>query len=102
MQDLAAALAAREARASTPYGLYLLPADDPAAELARAVERSVFFEFFGNTPDLLADEYGPFEPASRFLLVLDHEMMRPAGTCRLIEPTAAGNKTVTDLDRVWG
>jgi hypothetical protein len=102
MQNLAAALAARESRASTPYGLYLLPADDPAAELARSVERDVFFEFFGNTPELLAQEYGPFEMASHFLLVLDHESLRPAGACRIIEPTTAGNKTVEDVGRVWG
>jgi hypothetical protein len=102
MQDLAAALAAREARPPTPYGLYRLTGDDPAAELARAVERDVFLEFFGNTPELLAREYGPFEGASHFLLVLDHETLRPAGACRLIEPSPAGNKTVEDVGRVWG
>jgi hypothetical protein len=102
MQNLAAALAAREARPSTPYGLYLLPAEDPAAELARQVERDVFHEFFGNTPELLAREYGPYERASSFLVVLDHGLLRPAGTCRLIEPGPAGNKTVTDIGRVWG
>jgi hypothetical protein len=101
MADLAAALAAREARARTRYGLYLLRSWDPAAELARSIERQVFLEFFGNTPELLADEYGPFEAASLFVLVLDHRMLRPAGACRLIQPTGAGNKTVEDLERIW-
>jgi hypothetical protein len=102
MLDLAAALAAREARAPTRYGLYILPSWDPAAELARSVEREVFLEFFGNTPELLAEEYGPFEAASLFMLVLDHERHRPAGACRIIQPAACGNKTVKDVERVWG
>ena len=33
--------------------MYVLEADDPAAQLARIVERDVFYETFGNTPELL-------------------------------------------------
>src|SRR5690606_40194536 len=62
----------------------------------------VFLEVFGNTAELLEREYGPFERASRFLVVLDHETLRPAGACRMIEPSPAGNKTVEDVGRVWG
>lgn len=102
MHELATALAVREARASTPFGVYLLRPQDPAAELARSVERAVFFEFFGNTPELLAHEYDPFEAASLFVLVLDHSRWQPAGACRLIRPTSSGNKTVEDVERVWG
>jgi hypothetical protein len=101
MQEIAAALAARDARPTTPYGRYLIRSCDPAAELARAVEREVFAEFFGNTPELLAREYDPFEAGSTFLVVLDHETHRPAGACRLIEPSTVGNKTVDDVERVW-
>jgi hypothetical protein len=101
MQDLAAALAAPEARAAR-YELHLLRAWDAAAELARQVEREVFAEFFGNTPELLAREYGRFEDASVFLLVLDHERAEPAGVCRIVKPSPSGNKTVEDLERVWG
>jgi hypothetical protein len=102
MQDIAAALAAREARAPTRYGVYAVPSWDPAAELARSVEREVFLEFFGNTPELLAREYGPFEAASLFVVVLDHDARRPAGACRLIRPGPAGTKTLQDVERVWG
>jgi hypothetical protein len=104
MFEQLAATAVPEARASTPYGLYILRSPDPAAELARQVEQEVFLEFFGNTPELLAREYGPFEEASVFLLVFDHDRNEPAGAARLIRPTSTGNrnKTVEDVERVWG
>jgi hypothetical protein len=104
MFDEATALAVSEARASAPFGLYVLNPGEPAAERARQVEREVFLEFFGNTPELLAREYGPFEEASLFLLVMDHERDEPAGMSRLIRPTSRGsrNKTVEDVGRVWG
>jgi hypothetical protein len=104
MFEQSTATAVPEARASTPFGLYVLQSGDPASEWARQVEREVFLEFFGNTPELLAREYGPFEEASVFLLVHDHERDQPAGAARLIRPTSTGNrnKTVEDVERVWG
>jgi hypothetical protein len=100
-ESLVTELVEREGRAETPFGLYVLPADDPAAELARSVEREVFFEYFGNTEELLADEYAPFESASVFLCVVDHLRRRPAGTIRLILPSPAGFKSLIDLERAW-
>ena len=44
---------------TSPLGVYMFRSTDPGAELARHVERVVFMETFGNTPDLLAQEYGP-------------------------------------------
>jgi hypothetical protein len=99
--ELAAALRDREHRPATPYGLYVLRSDDPAAELARSVEREVFLEHFGNTPQLLDAEYGPYEKACWFLLVLDHGRLAPAGMCRMIAPSPAGSKTVHDAQDVW-
>lgn len=87
--------------ASQPFGLYVIPSADPAAELARHVERSVFLEVFGNSPFLLAQEYGPYEPTSVFLCVVDHKRRVPAGTVRLIVGSDATFKSLEDIERVW-
>jgi hypothetical protein len=86
---------------SQPFGLHVLASTDPAAELGRTVERAVFGEFFGNTPELLAEEYDAYEASSVFLCVIDHRRMVPAGVSRVIVPSAAGFKSVHDIARVW-
>ena len=88
-------------RASTPFGVYVLDATQPEAELARDIEREVFDEFFSNSPKLLADEYGPYDESSTFLCVIDHAERRPAGMIRIIRPGAAGLKSVHDIERQW-
>ncbi len=85
-----------------PLGVYLFRSADPAAELARHVERVVFLETFGNTPELLAKEYAPYEDASVFLCVVDHLRRVPAGTMRIVLPSPAGFKTLDDTPPVWG
>ncbi len=100
-EELASALIEREGRGETPFGLYVLTADDPAADLARLVEQEVFGEFFGNTPDMLAEEYGPYDGASLYFCVLDHLRRRPAGMIRMILPSPAGFKSLDDLERAW-
>ena len=101
LQALAADLVATHGRGDTPFGLYVVPASDPAAELARAVERDVFFEYFGNTPEMLAAEYDAYEDSSVYLCVLDHLRGRAAGAMRLILPSSAGLKTTVDLEQSW-
>jgi hypothetical protein len=98
---LMADLVAAGQRSDTPFGLYVIPSADPAAELARAVERDVFFEYFGNTAEMLAAEYDAYEDASVYLCVVDHLRGRAAGAMRLILPTAAGLKTSVDLEATW-
>ncbi len=84
-----------------PFGLYVFPASSADSDLARFVENSVFAEWFGNTPQMLAEEYSPFDEASIFLCVVDHERRLPAGAMRLILPSSAGFKTFQDLHEVW-
>ncbi|MGY1600805.1 hypothetical protein [Geodermatophilus sp. SYSU D00815] len=76
----------------------LLVADSPAEiAAAREVEGRVFLDAFGNTPDVMEREYGPFDGRSRFLAVLDDRSGRALGAVRLIVPDAAGGlKTLTD------
>ena len=94
-------LVALHGRAGTPFGVYLLWSDEPAAELARAIEREVFLEVFGNTRELLEAEYGRYEPASLFMLVIDHEKLAPAGVMRVVTGSLL-NKTLDDIEHIWG
>jgi hypothetical protein len=85
-----------------PFGVYVGTSDDPVATLARHVEREVFGDTFGNTPALLAEEYGPYESASLFFCVIDHRRRLPVGMARSILPSTAGLKSLNDLAREWG
>lgn len=87
--------------AGEPFGLYAFPSDHPGAELGRDTERVVFKEFFDNSPELLAEEYGPYEQASLFFCVVDHERRLPAGALRIIVPSDAGFKSLDDIERIW-
>jgi hypothetical protein len=85
-----------------PFGVYLFGATDPGSGLARAVERDVFWETFGNTPELLQQEYGPYDAASIFFCVVDHRRRIPVGMMRVIVPSAAGLKSLNDIATAWG
>ena len=87
--------------ARQPFGAYIFAADEPGADLARHLEQSVFLETFGNTPDLLAGEYGRYERSSFFICVLDHLRHVPAGVMRVLTPSSAGFKSLDDIERVW-
>ena len=102
LQALAETVITAEDRAPTPFGVYLFRANDPGADLARSVEQAVFLEYFGNTAEMLEAEYRPYEEASFFLCIVDHARRVPAGMLRVIEPSPAGLKSLTDFDRLWG
>lgn len=102
LHELADDLLTTTGRHETPFGVYVLESGDPTSALARHVEREVFLEFFGNTVDMLETEYRPYEAASTFLCVIDHQRRVPAGMIRLIAPSSAGFKTLHDLDAIWG
>lgn len=95
-------LRASGATHAAPFGVYAFTAADPFSELARHVERVVFDEFFGNSPELLAEEYGPYEASTLFFAVLDHHRRLPAGALRMMGPSPAGFKTLLDIETVWG
>jgi hypothetical protein len=87
---------------SEPFGLYVFAADAPESELARHVEREVFYEYFNNTPELLEAEYGPYEGSTLFVCAMDHRRRLPAGVIRLVLPSPAGLKSLGDVEPVWG
>jgi hypothetical protein len=101
LRERCAALVERSG-SEAPFGTYVVAANDPAAEIGREVERQVFGEFFGNTPEMLAEEYAPYEASSIFLCVIDQRRLVPAGVSRSIISSAAGFKSLHDVPRVWG
>jgi len=88
---------------SQPFGAYVFGPNQPGADLARTIERIVFQEAFGNSPDLLAHEYAAYESQSLFFLVMDHRRHQPAGMLRVVVPAGATgcSKTLDDLETVW-
>ena len=71
---------------------------DDLLEGARACEREVFDSAYGNTPEQLAAEYGPYDEASVFIALATDEG-RVMGACRVILPSERGLKTLVDLQR---
>lgn len=88
--------------ATEPFGAYMFRSDEPGAELGRYLERAVFLEAFGNTPELLAEEYDAYEKASVFIVVIDQLRKVPAGMMRVLVPSTAGFKSLNDIEPVWG
>lgn len=79
--------------------LRLLVADSRAErDAARDIEARVFLEAFGNTPDVMQREYGPYRAHSRFVAVIDDTDGSAVGAARLIVPNRTGAvKTLTDV-----
>jgi hypothetical protein len=66
------------------------------ATSAKECETDVFGASFGDTPETLAEAYGPYEAASVFLAVTDRQD-DVVGVVRLIQPNPRGLKTIVDL-----
>jgi hypothetical protein len=79
------------------FGCYLISDNSRYSDIARAIECSVFQEFFGNGPSIMAREYGPYEAHSKFLLVVDRKTQQPAGALRIIQHSDNGLKTLNDI-----
>ena len=82
---------------SRRFVCYPLPGTGRFADLGREVELEVFGAVFGDTPAKLEAEYGPYDRASRFFVVMDQRRRRAAGVLRVIQNSAAGLKTLRDI-----
>ena len=76
---------------------HLAGPDDDAALLSLQVTASVFFDAFGNTPELLHREYAELLPSMTHVVVLDKVAQAPVGALILQEAPAVSLKTVVDL-----
>jgi hypothetical protein len=79
------------------FGCYSIADSSPYSDLARGVECCVFQQFFGNDPAVMSAEYGPYEAHSSFFLVVDRELMQPAGALRVIANSDRGLKSLNDI-----
>ena len=84
------------------FGTYVVASAHPAAALGRHLEKEVFGDVFGNSEELLAAEYDPYEASSLFIVVVDHRRRAAAGVMRLVLPSPAGLKSLEDVRRIWG
>jgi hypothetical protein len=79
------------------FAAYRIRGTSPYSDIARNLECEVFQRFFGTTPAEMRSGYGPYEACSHFLLVVDREARRAAGTLRVIEHSALGLKSLNDI-----
>jgi hypothetical protein len=82
---------------SMPVGCYIVSGTDPYSNVARNLEKEVFFEYFKNDDKRMQQEYGAYEDSSTFFVVMDHADRVPVGVMRVIEHSPAGLKTLVDL-----
>lgn len=102
LREIAADVVAAAGNPTEPFGLYGFAGASRESALPRTVERNVFAEQFGNSSELLAAEYGEYEPSTFFFCVVDHRRSLPVGSVRLLLPSPAGFKTLADIERAWG
>lgn len=71
------------------------------ANIARHIEREVFEQSFGNSDEIMAAEYGPYDYPGRstFFISIDREERTAAGAARMIHHSPVGFKTLNDLDK---
>jgi hypothetical protein len=69
------------------------------SNLGRSVEVKVFEATFGNDAAVMQEEYGPYEGASSFILIIDKANCFPVGALRIIKNSCVGLKTLVDIER---
>ncbi len=95
-------LIARPDRDERPFGGYFISSDSEFAPLGRFVERAVFGSRFGNDGAAMDSEYDPYEDASYFSVIIDHQLLEPVGVIRRICPNPYGLKTLNDMRTIPG
>lgn len=81
---------------------YLIGPNSKYSNLGRYVEATAFFEKFQDEPEILKEQYGPYENTSNFFVIVKKDEQKPIGVMRLIEDSSAGLKSVVDLDKPLG
>jgi hypothetical protein len=84
---------------ASSLGCFSIEGDSPFSNLGRFVESEVFMQTFGNTPEMMSEEYGPYEQTSDLFVVVDLDSSFPIGTLRVIRNSEGGLKSLNDLER---
>ncbi|HEX6416378.1 MAG TPA: hypothetical protein VFZ62_02525 [Candidatus Saccharimonadales bacterium] len=79
---------------------YKIDGNDRFADIGRQVECEVFNEAFGNDPEEMREEYGPYEDQSTFFISIDRETGVPTGVLRIIRNGEGGFKSLNDLEGI--
>jgi hypothetical protein len=93
-------LCARAVFVRQRFACFQIEGTDRFANIARQVEREVFEDAWGNDSVTMKSEYGPYDDASVFFVVMDTKAKVPAGVLRMIRNSSVGLKTIVDLDDV--
>jgi hypothetical protein len=93
-------LSARALFVRDRFACFQIEGTDPFANIARQVEREVFYDSWGNNAATMKREYGPYDESSVFFVVIDTKAMVPAAVLRMIRNSPAGLKTIVDLGDV--
>ncbi len=87
------------------YAAVEVKGDSPYANIARYIEGTVFQAAFGNTPEQMKREYGPYETTSTFFISLDRgadgsvlDLKKATGALRVINNSDQGLKTLNDIE----
>jgi len=81
------------------FSCHTIDSVDRYSRLGRAVEGTVFFQEFKDTPQKMAKHYDRYEPASTFFVVMDQQNAMPVGAMRIIGNSEAGLKCFVDLPK---
>ena len=79
------------------YSVHVASGHEDGALLSLQVAADVFYEAFGNTPEVLEQEYTHVIPAMTHVVVLDRHTRTAVGSLILQESPAAELKTVVDM-----
>lgn len=85
------------AQSDVPYALLTFDGNSPYANIARSLECQVFNEYFQNQPQLMQEEYAPYEDTSSFFLLVNRAELEPAGVMRITHDSNTGFKSTNDL-----
>lgn len=103
LAKLTADLVATKSTGDSPHQFlcFRVPGDSVYANIGRHIEREVFESSFGNSSETMALEYGAYDISNRstFFITIDRRELVAAGTARMIHNSAAGFKTLNDLDK---
>lgn len=76
---------------------YDFAGNDKFSNLGRTIEARVFLDTFGNTLETLREEYGGYEHASSFFVIIDQKRRKPVGVMRVIYNSHVGLKALNDI-----
>lgn len=84
-------------KSADKFAIATISGTSPYSNLARSLEGEVFNHYFENDNNKMREEYGPYESASTFFLVIDREKNMSAGVMRVIYPNESGFKSLNDV-----